>query len=67
MVLGHDPSSHCHLSMNQVSFKSHVYFPRYGSDRNPLWKIRLMGDNSVIYRVGLWFLYNALHLTAIYL
>jgi len=28
---------------------------------------RLMGDNSVIYRVGLWFLCTALSLIAIYI
>ena len=29
IVLVHCPSSHCHLSINQVSFQSLLYFPRY--------------------------------------
>jgi len=36
MVLMDCPSSHCHLSLNQVSFQSLLYFPRYCSDRHPL-------------------------------
>ena len=36
MVLGFCPSSHCHLSINQVLFQSLLYFPRYDPDRNPL-------------------------------
>jgi len=39
MVLVHCTSSHCHLFMYQVSFQSLLYFPRYGSDRCPLWKM----------------------------
>ena len=31
-------SSHCHLSIDQVSLQSILYFPRYGPDKNPLWK-----------------------------
>jgi len=36
---------HCHLSINQVSFQSLLYFPRYGTDimKNK----RLWGDNSI--------------------
>jgi len=30
MVIVHGPSSHWILSINQVSFQSLVYFPRYG-------------------------------------
>jgi len=36
MVIVHCPSSHCHLSINQVPFQSLLYFPRYGLDRHPL-------------------------------
>jgi len=39
MVLVHGPPSHCHLSMNQVSYQSLVYFQRYDPDRHPLWKM----------------------------
>ena len=52
------PSSHCHLSINQVSFQSMLYFPKYGPDRQHLWKM---------YRVWLWFVGSALPLIAIYL
>jgi len=38
MASVHCTSSHCNLSINQVSFQSILYFPRYGPDRNPLWK-----------------------------
>ena len=42
------PSAHCHLSINQVSFQSLLYFPRYGLDRHQLWKTKwLWGDNPV--------------------
>ena len=34
--LMHCTSSHCHLSIIQVSFQSLLYFPRYGPDRHPL-------------------------------
>jgi len=48
MVLVLCPSSHSHLSINQVSLKSLLYFPRYGPDRHPLLKNKwLTGDNSV--------------------
>ena len=30
IVLVHCHSSHCHLSINQVSFQTRLYFPRYG-------------------------------------
>ena len=36
MVLVHCPSSYCHLPINQVSFQSLLYFPRYRPDRHPL-------------------------------
>ena len=36
MILVHCTPSHCHLSINQVSFQSHLYFQRYGPDRHPL-------------------------------
>jgi len=36
MVLVQCTSSHCHLSINQVLFQSHMYFQRYGPDRHPL-------------------------------
>jgi len=36
MVLIHCPSSYCYLSINQVSFQSRLYFPRYGPDRQQL-------------------------------
>jgi len=36
MDSGHCPSSDCHLSINQVSFQSLLYFSRYGPDRHPL-------------------------------
>jgi len=39
MVIVHCTSSHCHLSIYQVSFQSFLYFPRYGPDRCPLWKM----------------------------
>ena len=39
LVIVHCPFSHCHLSINQVSFQSLLYFQRYGLDRHPLWKI----------------------------
>ena len=32
MVRVHCPSSRCHLSINQVSFKSLLYFQTYGLD-----------------------------------
>jgi len=35
MVLVHCTSSHCHLSINQVSFQSLLYFSRYGPDKQP--------------------------------
>jgi len=38
IISKHSPSSHCHLSMNQVSFQSLLYFPRYGPDRQH-WKM----------------------------
>jgi len=38
MVIEQCSSSHCHLSINQVSFHSLLYFPRYGKHRQPLWK-----------------------------
>ena len=38
MGLVHGTSSHCHLSINQVSFQSLLYFPRYGPGRQHLWK-----------------------------
>ena len=48
MVIVYCTSPHCHLSVNQVSFQSLLYFPRYGSDRHSLWKNKwLSGDNSV--------------------
>ena len=47
MVLVHCPSPHCHLSINQVSLQSHLYFPRYGLDRHAWWKKWLRGDNSI--------------------
>ena len=47
MVLIHCPSSNCHLSINQVSFQSRLYFPRYGPDRQQLWKKKLRVNNSV--------------------
>ena len=47
MVLEHSTSSHCHLSISQVSFQSLMYFPRYGPDTHPIWKKRLQGDNSI--------------------
>jgi len=43
MVLVHCASSHCHLSMNQVSIQSLMYFPRYGPDTHPLWQIQSWG------------------------
>ena len=46
-ILVHCTSSYCHLSINQVSFQSLLYFPRYGPDRHQLCKIWLMGDNYV--------------------
>ena len=36
IVLVHCPFSHCHISINQVSFQYLLYFPRYGPDRHPL-------------------------------
>jgi len=36
MVFVHYTASHCHLSINQVSFQSRLYFQRYGPDRYPL-------------------------------
>ena len=33
MVHVHCPSSYCHLSINQVSLQSLLYFSRYGPDR----------------------------------
>ena len=36
MVLRFCPSSHCHLSINQVSFQSILYSSRYGPDRQLL-------------------------------
>jgi len=33
------PSSHCHLSINQVSLQSLLYFARYGPDRQHLGKM----------------------------
>ena len=36
MVLVHCPSSHYHLSLNQVSVQSLMDFQRYGWDRHPL-------------------------------
>ena len=33
MVLVHCPSSHCHLSINQVPLQTLLYFSRYGPDR----------------------------------
>mgnify|MGYP007133519434 CR=1 FL=1 len=48
MVFVHCPSSHCHLSIKQVSFQSLLYFPRYGPYKHPLWKNKwLMGDNLI--------------------
>jgi len=34
MVIVHYPFSHCHLSINQVSFQSLLYFSRYDPDNN---------------------------------
>ena len=39
MFFVHCPSPDCHLSINQDPFQSLLYFPRYGMDRHPLWKI----------------------------
>ena len=39
MILVHCPISHCHLSINQILFQSLLYFPRYGPDMHPLWKL----------------------------
>ena len=39
-------SAHCNLYINQVSFKSFLYFPRCGADRHPLLKT-VKGDNSI--------------------
>jgi len=36
MVLVQCTSSHCRLSIYQVSFQSRLYFQRYGSDRHQL-------------------------------
>jgi len=36
MVIVHCPSSHCHLSIKQVSFQSLLYFSRYDLDRQQL-------------------------------
>jgi len=47
MVLVHCASSHCHLSINQVSLQSLAYFPIYGLDRHPLQKKSIRGDNYV--------------------
>ena len=47
MVLVHSTFFHCHLSINQVSFQSLLYFPRYGPDTHPLWKNCLRGDKTV--------------------
>ena len=49
MVLVHSTSSHCHLSINQVSFQSLWYFPRYCSDRYPLWKIQSYSGYCVLH------------------
>ena len=43
MVLVYCPSSHCHLSINQVSFQSLLYFSRYCPDRQHLWKMVMEG------------------------
>jgi len=64
MVLVHNTSSHCHLSINHVSFQFLSHLTRYGPDRQPLWKREI---TMSIYRVGLWLLCTALPLTAIYL
>ena len=58
IAIGFRPSFHCHLSINQVLFQSMLYFPKYGPDRQHLWKM---------YRVWLWFVGSALPLIAIYL
>ena len=47
IVLVHCPFPYCYLSINQVSFWSLLYFPRYGPDRHPLWKKWLRGDYTV--------------------
>jgi len=36
MVLIQCTTSHCHLSINQVSFQPSLYFQRCGPDRHPL-------------------------------
>ena len=36
MIIVHCTSSNCHLSINQVSFQSLLYFQGYGPDRYPL-------------------------------
>ena len=41
MVLEHCSYSHCHLTINQVSFHSLMRFSRYGPDKQPLWKMCL--------------------------
>ena len=46
MVLVHCPSPHCHLSINQVSIQSLLYFPRYRRTGNHYEKW-LRGDNSI--------------------
>ena len=56
MALVHCPFPDCHLSINQVSFQFLLYFPRYGPDKHPLWKINSEGEiTQYIYRVRLWF------------
>jgi len=39
MVLVHGTSSYYHLSRNKIPLQSLLYCPRYGLDRQQLWKI----------------------------
>ena len=47
MIIVHCTSSNCHLSINQVSFQSSLYFPRYGRCRHPYKTKWLSRDKSV--------------------
>jgi len=53
--------------MYQVNFNPFSTFQEMARTSNHYEKKWLMGDNSVTYRVGLWFLFTALPFTAIYL
>ena len=46
-VLVHCPSSHCNLSIHQVSFQSLLYFPRLARTGNIMKRSQLKRDNSI--------------------